>query len=285
MKKINTTKLLSLGLVSLCALTIGAPSVLAENPTANTKSDVKFIEDTSTIDPEKPEVVDPTDPEKEPGVVDPGGEGTGGNGTKAFNINWVSNFKFGEIKIAGKSMTAYAQPTTLNWATETGGTLTPTGDKTAGLANFLQVTDNTGSNAGWNVKVSGTPFYELNDAGQEITTSQLAGAQINLTEPQVVGLLDSASLAPTTSVTADKDILTGTNTVLQAAAGKGQGTWSLTWGAQADKTTLKGITVASDDTTTGAATSGVKLTVPVTAQPKANKSYRSNLVWVLSTAP
>ncbi|MGX7264843.1 WxL domain-containing protein [Enterococcus crotali] len=285
MKTNKTTKLLSLGLISLCALSLGSPTVLAADPEANTKADVKFTEDTGTVDPEKPEVTDPTDPDKEPGIVDPGGEGGGGNGTKSFNINWVSNFKFGEIKIAGSTMSAYAQPTTLNWAKEENGDLVPTGEKTVGLANFLQVTDNTGKNAGWTVNVTGTPFYELDASGKEIQANELAGAAITLEDPQIVGLAESADLAPISTLSPSKDILDGgANKVFEAASQKGQGTWSLTWGADTDKTSLKGITVAGN-TTTGKATSGVKLTVPVTAKPKAEKSYRSSLEWVLTTAP
>ncbi|MGX7151129.1 MULTISPECIES: WxL domain-containing protein [Enterococcus] len=285
MKTNKTTKLLSLGLISLCALSLGAPTVLAADPKANTKADVKFTEDTGTVDPEKPEVTDPKDPGKEPGIVDPGGEGGGGNGTKSFNINWVSSFKFGEIKIAGSTMSAYAQPTTLNWAEEEDGDLVPTGEKTVGLANFLQVTDNTGKNAGWTVNVTGTPFYELDASGKEIKANELTGAAITLEDPQIVGLAESAALAPISSLSPGKDILDGgANKVFEAGSQKGQGTWSLTWGADTDKTILKGITVAGN-TTTGKATSGVKLTVPVTAKPKAEKSYRSSLEWVLTTAP
>lgn len=283
MNTINTKKLIGLGLVSLCALTLGAPGAFAAD--ANAKSDVKFVEDTGTIDPTKPEVVDPTDPDKEPGIVDPGGEGTGGNGTKGFNINWISNFKFGEIKIAGNTMSAFAQPSTLNWAEDNAGTLVPTGDKTVGLANFLQVTDNTGANAGWNVSVTGSPFSELDATGNvKAGGHTLAGAKLTLNEPQIVGLAESAALAPT-AIAPGADLLAGSGAkVLSAAANKGQGTWSLTWGAAADKTTLKGITVAGQ-TASGNATAGVKLEVPVTAQPKADTSYRADLQWVLTTAP
>lgn len=279
----KTKKLISLGLVSVCALTLGAPSALAV--TANTKSDVRFTQDNENVDPNKPEVVDPTKPEEKPGLVAPGEEGKGGDGKRAYNINWVSNLKFGEIKIAGSTMTAYAQPTTLNWAEENAGTLVPTGDKTVGLANFLQVTDNTGNNAGWDVTVKGSQFTELDGAGNiKVGGHQLDGAKLTLNEPQIVGVAANAALAPT-ALNAGTDILTSSSVpVLSAAKTKGQGTWSLTWGAEADKTTLKGITIAGQ-TATGKATAGVKLEVPVTAQPKADTSYRSELEWVLTTAP
>ena len=283
MKSINGTKLMGLGLVSLCALTLGAPSVFAVDPEADTKADVKFVEDTEAMDPEKPEVTDPTNPDGTPGNVLPGGEGSGGNGKKSFNINWVSHFKFGEIKIAGQTMSAFAQPTTLNWADEG---MVATGDKTAGLANFLQVTDNTGSNAGWHVTVKGTPFYELDGENKEIPANTLAGAELFLTEPQIIGATGNDALAPASSLLGTTDLLNGagSHNVLEAANQKGQATWSLTWGAQADKTTLKGITVAGN-TATGKATSGVELSVPVTAQPKADKNYRSTLQWTLVSGP
>lgn len=269
----KSIKLMSLGLVTFSAVALGAPLAQAADPVASTNADVKFVEDDTPIDPAKPEVVDPTKPTEPGKEVDPGGEGNGGNGTKSFNINWVSNFKFGEIKIGSTTMSAFAAPTTLNWKDGS--------QATEGLANFLQVTDNRGTNAGWNVAVSGTPFYELDETNAP-TATELNGASITLNEAQIVGNTstpEAANLAPVSVLSSGTDIL-GTNapyTVLNADAGKGQGTWSLTWGADTDGTTLK--------QTDGKATAGVQLSVPVTAQPKANKNYRSTLTWTLQTAP
>ncbi|MGX7150244.1 WxL domain-containing protein [Enterococcus ureasiticus] len=266
----KSIKLMSLGLVVLSAVALGAPSVQAADPVAETNADVKFVEDKDPITPDKPDVVDPTKP-TEPGKgIDPDGNGSGGNGTKSFNINWVSNFKFGEIKIGSTNMTAFAAPTTLKW--------TDGSEPTTGLANFLQVTDNRGTNAGWNVSVEGSAFKELDESSNP-TTTELKGASITLNDAQIVGDTDGAALAPT-AVSVGEDILaTGSHTVLDAGAGKGQGTWAVTWGADTDKTTLK----MNDDKTN--ATAGVQLSVPVTAQPKADKSYRSTLTWKLVTAP
>lgn len=276
MTRMKSIKLASLGLVSLCVVALGTATVQAANPEAKTNRIVKFVEDTTSIDPEKPEVVDPKNPEGPAEVVDPTDEGSGGNGSKAFNINWVSDFKFGEIKIAGSTMKGFAQPSTLNFES---------GKKSVGLANFLQVTDNTGTNAGWNVKVQGSEFFELNDAGVETATT-LQGAKLTLSGGHVIGSADNTSLAPASSLAVDKSIISAQAVnVFSAATGKGQGTWSLAWGAKsATDPVLKGITVAGE-TATGKAEAGVELSVPVTAQPKAGKNYRSTLNWVLATTP
>lgn len=265
----KSIKLMSLGLVMFSAVTLGAPFAQAADPAASTDADVKFVEDKDPVNPETPEVVDPTKPTEPGKEVEPGDNGNGGNGTKSFNINWVSNFKFGEIKIGSSTMTAFSAPTTLTWKDGT----TPT----TGLANFLQVTDNRGTNAGWNVAVAGTPFYELDGEGEKISPEvTLNGASVTLNEAQIIGdttTTEAAALAPTALSTGVDILGTGSPyTVLNAEAGKGQGTWAVSWGADTDKTTLK-------------ENAGVQLSVPVTAQPKADKSYRSTLTWTLAATP
>lgn len=276
----KTTKLMSMGLISMTVLALGVSTAQAADPiTATTTGDVTFNapEPTEPVDPTQPEVVDPTDPTKPGGPVDPGTdpeEGSGGNGTAAFNINWVSNFKFNDITIGSTEMKSYAKPTTLHFLTEPGGTLDHSVEN---LANFLQVTDNRGTNSGWNVSVSGTPFYELAEGGVP-TATELKGAQIFLESAQIVGVDDNKDLAPTFGSIGTDLLATNekneqiTSTVFSAAANKGQGTWSVTWGAGANGTEyVKG--------------QGVKLVVPVTAMPKADTTYQSTLTWTLADAP
>lgn len=268
----KSIKLMSLGLVIFSTVTLGASFAQAADPVANTDADVKFVVDDGEgepMNPKEPEVVDPTDPTGPGKEVDPGEEGSGGNGTKSFNINWVSNFKFGEIKIGSTTMTAFSAPTTLTW--KDGST------PTIGLANFLQVTDNRGTNEGWRVDVTGTPFYELDGAGEKATPEvTLAGASITLNEGNIVGNTTTqaaADLAPKAFNTGVDILGTGSPyTVMQAEIGKGQGTWAVNWGADNNGTALKD-------------NAGVQLSVPVSAQPKANKDYRSTLKWTLMATP
>lgn len=269
--KLITASLLSVGILGAGATTVFADSI------ADSKATVDFAVDNNPVDPTNPEVVDPTNPDQPEVPVDPGtdpGEGSGGSGTKSFHINWISNFKFGTINLASNGMEAWAQPTTLTWKSEAegGNGASPTSN----LAPFLQVTDNRGTGTGWNVSVSGTEFAELDENGDP-TTKTLKGAKIFLNGAQIVGVDTSPdSIAPAAlNAAGTTDILDAGAQgvpVFSADANKGQGTWSVTWGASADKTTYQ-------------ANQGVKLTVPSTSTPKVNTKYQADLTWTLVDAP
>lgn len=266
-----TCSLLGIAIFSTEASTAIADSI------ADSKATVDFGVDTTPVDPTNPEVVDPTNPDQPAVPVNPGTnpkEGTGGSGTKSFHINWISNFKFGTIDIASSGMQAWAQPTTLTWKSEAegGNGAIPT----TNLAPFLQITDNRGTGAGWNISVSGTEFYELTSEGVP-TANTLKGASIYLDKPQIVGVDSvSNSIRPVAlNASGTTDILaTGAQGVpiFSAEANKGQGTWSVTWGAAADKTTYQ-------------ADKGVRLSVPSTSTPKVNTKYVSDLTWTLVDVP
>lgn len=276
MKKIQ---FVSLSAVVLGVVTIGT-SAYADDPKATSEADVTFSLDDTPVDPTKPEVVDPTDPDGPDKEVDPEDNGSGGDGTKAFNINWISNFHFGDIKIKGTAMSAYAQPTTLTWTTPTIGTTpAPTED----LAPFLQVTDNRGKGTGWNVSVTGTEFVEQNVA-QGATPATLTGASIYLTDGNVIGSSEMNAFTPIIvafGTNNNMDILSNvgsSSTVFSADAGKGQGTWSLAWGGTNAAPAL--LQIAS-----GVPSAGVKISVPVSALPKDGAAYKSTLTWTLADAP
>ena len=269
--KLVTASILGTGILLASSTTVVADSI------ADSKATVNFAVDNTPVDPSNPEVVDPTNPDQ-PGVpVNPGpnpGEGSGGSGTKSFHINWISNFKFGTINLASSGMEAWAQPTTLTWKAkaEGGNGASPTSN----LAPFLQVTDNRGTGTGWNVSVSGTEFVALDEEGDPTTTT-LKGAKIFLNGAQIVGVeSSSSSIAPVAlNAGGSTDLLdTGAQgiPVFSAEANKGQGTWSVTWGAMADKTTYQ-------------TNQGVKLTVPSTSTPKVNTKYQAELTWTLVDAP
>lgn len=270
--------------ISLSALVLGFVAVgtaaYADDPKATSEADVTFSLDNTPVDPTNPEVVDPTDPEGPDKEVDPGDNGSGGDGTKAFNINWISNFHFGDIKIKGTAMSAYAQPTTLTWSTPAVGTV-PT--PTTNLAPFLQVTDNRGKGAGWNVTVTGTEFVEQNVA-QGTTPATLNGASIYLTDGIVIGSSEMTNYAPTIvlfGTNNNMDILSSvgsSSTVFNADEGKGQGTWSLVWGGTTTDPALL-------QTASGVPSAGVRISVPVSALPKDGAAYKSTLTWTLADAP
>lgn len=110
------------------------------NPTdgkqATNRVDIEFQDN---LDPTKP--VDPEYPEK-PVTPENPGEETQNQGP--LSIDLVSNYNFGAIKISGNENTYYAKPTTL---TQEGTT------EKIQRANYIQVTDNRGTGAGWKVMV------------------------------------------------------------------------------------------------------------------------------------
>lgn len=289
-------KLLSFGLVSMTVLTLGAPFAHAANVEGHSNADVKFTQNTDPLNPTTPEVVDPTDPTGPEKPVVPGTdpeEGQGGFGTQSFGINFVSNFKFGEIKIASTQMSQFAAPTTLNFAKvdENGNTVLGKDGQpelsgvSQKVANFIQVRDARGTNAGWHITVAGTEFKEYTPAVVDEETGKvttpgayvadgdtLPGAQILLNDPVVIG---AGEQAPTGVPTTVVDVLgeTGSKMVLNAKETEGAGTWGVYWGA----------TSAANPAL--AANKGVQLIVPVNANPQQDKTYRSDLTWTLNETP
>lgn len=291
-------KLVSLGLVSLTVLALGAPLAKAatgnnsEDPiTANTEADVSFASDDDPTDPDNPPVINPDNPGQEPRPVDPeNSDGDSGDGTKSFNINWVSNFRFGTLKIGSNEMVKYAAPTYLTYREVEGVLKDPAkpfnddkddpeynpyikqpfpAETLEGLANFIQVTDNRGKTEnGYKVTVNATEFD-----GEKGT---LAGAQLFLTGGQLISEPGAEGLAPATPLLEATDLIVGEDLeVLTAEAGKGIGTWTLAWGGSSDTPAL-----LDENPTTG-----VKLVVPVSAAPEADATYKSELTWTLISAP
>lgn len=276
-------KLVSFGLVSMTVLTLGAPFVHAANVEGHSNADVKFTQNTDPLNPTTPEVVDPTDPTGPEKPVVPGTdpeEGQGGFGTQSFGINFVSNFKFGEIKIASTQMSQFAAPTTLNFAkvdAEGNTVLDEDGQpelsgESQEVANFIQVRDARGTNAGWNITVAGTEFKEYDGSDYVEDGDTLPGAQILLNDPVVIG---AGEQAPTGVPATVVDVLgeTGSKMVLNAQETEGAGTWGVYWGA----------TSAANPAL--AANKGVQLIVPVNANPQQDKTYRSDLTWTLNDTP
>lgn len=273
MKKMTA---LSLGLISLSALTLGGTlvSATAEQPQAESEATVLFKADDGAGGGGEGQVVDPPFPgeNNKPGIVDEdGSDGNNGDGTKSFNITWVSNFRFNErnalgnfepINLNANGMNLWAKGTTLTLEHE---------DKTTSvyenMPNFVQVVDNRGKLSGWHLNVVATPFTGENAANQTVT---LTGATLSLNQPATKG--PDAVTAPTT-FTNKVAVNDSAKTIMNApAGGAGIGTWSLKFGQEEiDGTLVEG--------------TGVNLDIPASAGIQADVTYTSNLTWTLIDAP
>ncbi|WP_086315546.1 hypothetical protein A5821_003033 [Enterococcus sp. 7F3_DIV0205] len=289
MKKMT---LAGLGILTFSTLVLGNQTALAtvEKPEADTEATVQFEANT---DPDTPEVVVPPVGGGEGGIVDPdGSDGNKGDGNPSFNIAYVSNFRFNErtdddtnftkfkpIKLNANGMTLWAKGTqlTLNGVDKDGNEITPAQSTVyKNIPNFVQVVDNRGKLSGWHLEVSAGDFKGKDSDDQEVT---LKGANITLTQPTIAGPSEielTSPLAPTT-FSSEKTLNTGAQTILDAKANAGTGSWSLKFG-QEEK-------LAGADYETLVEDTGVKLTIPATAEAKANVAYKADLKWTLTDAP
>lgn len=205
MKK--TTGLLTVAVITGAVLY--APQAMFAEETGIKAVDSKNTVNFKSGEGEVTNPVDPTDPTNPVvptpiDVTDPDNQGTGNQGP--LSIDYASNIKFGEQKIAGKDMVYSA----------------------VNKDPFIQVTDTRGTGAGWHVSATATPFQN------EDKTKTLKGAELSFKAGQVKATSDnSVSTAPTASDVVFSN--TDAKLVLNAKAGEGRGTWLNVWSATGEK--------------------------------------------------
>ncbi|QBO35541.1 WxL domain-containing protein [Periweissella cryptocerci] len=255
------TKLVASSL--LATVILGAVPVIAnadDSAAYSTTGQVAFVPSTSTTpttpvnptDPDTPVVpVDPTNPDT---PVTPGTSGP-------LSIDYISNFDFGsqQITTATKTYEATAQSFT--------------DAKQAAAPLYAQVTDNRGSDAGWNLSAKVSKFTS--------GANELTGAQISLANSAAVKATTNNAVAPTVSnVTLDP---ANAATVASAAKGAGAGTWVDSFGSNSDLGSATD--TATDGTTSSRDTDkAVTLEVPNGGNAKAQK-YTATIDWTLADTP
>lgn len=203
---------------SVLALTLLAPSVLAAGGNGNTADgkkatntmDIEFMENTDPtkpVDPEKPdEKVDPKDPDEETGNKGP------------LSIDLVSNYRFGQVKITGNDNTFNALPTQIAPAGTT---------EFEDRANYVQVTDNRGTGAGWKLSVE-QPKPLTHTSNSEIT-----GTKLSLLNGVSNSVYKDTTNTPTTATSVVIEPGAASIPVVTAGADQGIGTWTHAFGQDA----------------------------------------------------
>lgn len=162
--------------------------------TATSDNKISFIAGAGEVTPP----VGPTDP------VDPGNPGTGNEGP--LSIDYVSNIKFGEHKIAGKDTTY------------------------SGLNEkpYVQISDLRGSDEGWHLTAKASDFKSTDG------TKILKGAELSFKNGQVqTGSNGNISATPTS--TDFKFNNEDSQLVMNAGKDSGRGTWLNIWSGTAQK--------------------------------------------------
>ncbi|MCT2892429.1 WxL domain-containing protein [Lacticaseibacillus paracasei] len=202
-------------------------------PTEKVTKPVDPLDPTKTATP-----IDAEDPKK---VVQPGTQGP-------LSIDFASSFNFGKQEITSETKTYFAAAQKYQDAA---------GTEKVG-PNFVQVTDNRGTEAGWKLVV------KQNDQLMSVSGKELTGAQIRLKNGHVV----TASTAAHPDGTAEMTLVPGAEqTVMNAKTGSGTGTHLLNWGKDADD-----------------AARSVELTVPGATTKYAEK-YATTFTWTLTDTP
>ncbi|MBA3926217.1 WxL domain-containing protein [Listeria rustica] len=237
-----------IGLVTVSAvaatLGMGNHASAAEVGSVTTNGKVKFTKQAEgSVTPP----VNPLDPDK---TIDPdGGEGTGTTGP--LNIAYVSSFDFGTQEISGETKTYNAKLDTVK-----------VDGQNIEVPNSVQVADNRGNNAGWNLTVS--QGGQLKDG----SARNLEGAQIALKKGTAVTKTGTGVTAPTSNQNITLNPNGTASMVMNAGADQGMGQWVNKFGA--------------DNT---AAVDAVTLTVPGKSAKYADSDYTTTLTWTLSDTP
>lgn len=253
MKKILAT-------LTITGLILPAVTVSASAAEYHSNGQVEFIPNTDPIPPVDPEDPDPTNPVDPIDPTDPEGPEPGTDGP--LSLDYASSLDFGVNKISNKTETYYAKAQQYT-------------DKTEPTANYVQVTDNRGTNAGWILKVKQDGEFT---STTETVNDILSGAKLTLANGTPNSI--STSVAP---IATKPIVLTAgaESTVMQAAEGAGSGTWVNYWG------TSEAITEEDEEgnsVVTEYLNKDISLEVPG-ATPKDSVVYKTKLVWTLSSVP
>lgn len=245
MKKLSK---LFMSTIILGALTVPVTTFAAEDGGVYTSNGiVEFVPDTDPTDP-----VDPTDPTDPIDPTDPEGPNPGTNGP--LSIDYASSLDFGVQKITSKDQIYFAASQKYRAFDEEGN---PSTEVKEG-PNYVQVTDNRGTEAGWSLKV--------NQEGQfmSISGKELTGATISFKKGSVVTASDSGKPVGPETIVLNAD--GSQSDVMAASVGNGAGTYLYTWGT--------------------AATAGesIELSVPGSTTKYAEK-YSTKLTWTLTDVP
>lgn len=275
----NSIKLIAAGLLFSTALIAPAVSHAAvgdDNNELDSKGQITFTpntDPTNPIDPTDPTdpvvPIDPTDPTNPNPDPTPGTNGP-------LSIDYASNFLFVEKDYDPATGDAEKQKVKITSQDKTYYAMAQTYKDSAGAVqtgpNFVQVSDNRGSLAGWNLTVTQKDQFATADPNDATKNVYLDGAKITLNNGSIQ--TPSTSAKPST-VAAEAELTPNAVTpLITAAANEGAGTYQLVWGDPA----------STDPTAATDASKSVTLDVPG-ATTKLAAQYTTTLTWSLYDTP
>lgn len=236
------------------------PKTFDSNAIVKFKADTKPTKPTDPDNPDTDNPVSPWDPTTPDNKPNPGTAGP-------LSLDYASSIDFGENLITDQDMIYYAEPQYLFAADGV------TKDPNSARPNYVQVSDNRGTNSGWTLRVSQNGQLSNN----KTLNKELTGSQIRFTSG-VVKQNKEATMPPIPAPV-NKDFTLnpdGTEVeVMTAADGTGMGTWVNRFGTLED-VDINGETVKKNK--------AITLSIPGNILKDAVE-YRTSLTWRLYDVP
>ena len=220
----------------LTALSLGLIGAGLYTPTVDALTSNATVDFTNPT--QAPAIVNPDNPGGEP-LENPETDGEVSGEFGSLTLDYVSNFDFGSHELNRNEQNYFAE-----------NQRTP----------FAQVTDVRGTGAGWRLVAQFNGFTQDGNAS-------LQGAEINLTNSELVTTQDNMNTAPTTS---SAGIVLNQNAadITIAEEGQGKGTWLTKW---------------ADDDNAAAFNQSVVLSVPAAVATAGE--HTGTITWTLYNTP
>ncbi|CAM3374838.1 WxL domain-containing protein [Vagococcus fessus] len=260
-------KIIQLNLACLILLSTGLSPIFAEvtENSLTSTAKVKFKPSTQVTPPVDPEgekpntPIFPWDPTEPEGKPKPGTSGP-------LSIDFVSSFDFGANEISNDDQSYYARSQLI---------VDKEATKVEARPNYVQITDNRGTNEGWTLSVKQQGQLK---SDTKTHNDELIGAYIKLSAPKVRSNSNASAPTPVEEIVLDPS--SSENVVLSALLDEGAGTWTNAWG-EPEIVTEENEEGTSQDVSI---TKDVALFVPGET-PKDAVVYKSILTWILSDLP
>ncbi|QPS72043.1 WxL domain-containing protein [Lactococcus garvieae] len=239
---------------------ISSENIRADSESYQTSGEIGFTPGKEITPPVNP---GPNNPGSAVTPIWPDGKTPSPGTPGPLSIDYVSSFDFGINNISTQDRTYYAKSQRyINSNLET--------------PNYIQVTDNRGTTAGWTLKVIEKAQFRQENVSAKHRV--LEGAMISLKNPEAVSANEDA--AP--KIQEINNLVPGKETVVATAEkGAGVGTWTIRWGSKLVKQNAlnKEGNVVKENFNTD-----VQLYVPGKTIKDA-ASYTTQLKWILSELP
>ncbi|WP_375179750.1 WxL domain-containing protein [Enterococcus rotai] len=265
MKK--TTKIASALLISTFVLGAASPVFADQVAAPITDATVKFKAEAADAD-SGGNTMDPTNPDGNGVKPD---TGTGSVGTKGpLRVDFAPNFNFSEVTMSGNAKDYHPLYPKVSVLDATGKVTDPLIEKR--VPHYVQVTDNRGTNEGWELTVSATAFRGTKNQEADLkATLTLGYAELASAVKPIEGNDFKPTLFSKATVLSDTP-----EKIMEAKADKGMGSWSAVFSK--DKETDFGFGALDINP-------NITLSVPADSKKDPNEEYKSTITWTLSTTP